>query len=122
MYCFSCNFSAISQAEVKTNQLLPTIRSYLRLYKTIGIPKLAALAETDEAAFREHLQCLKHKAHQMSHVTGAPLEGNWASAADVDFYVEGDVAHVADTSLVRKHSDYFVKQICKLEEIIATLK
>ena len=45
-----------------------------------------------------------------------------ASSADVEFYVEGSVAHVADTSLVRKHSDYFVKQINKLEEIISTLK
>ena len=44
------------------------------------------------------------------------------TSPQVDFYVEGDVAHVAGTSLVRKHSDYFVKQISKLEEIISTLK
>ena len=54
--------------------------------------------------------------------TGAPLAGKWASSADVDFFVDGGVAHVADTHSVRKHSDYFVKQINKLEEIIATLK
>ena len=110
------------QAEVQQQKMLPTIRSYLKLYTTIGIPKLAKLSETDEPAFREHLQCLKHKAHQMSHVTGAPLDGQWASSSDVEFYVDNDVAHVAGTSLVRKHSDYFVKQICKLEEIMATLK
>ena len=110
------------QAEVQQQKLLPTIRSYLKLYTTIGIPKLAALAEADEPTFREHLQCLKHKSHQLSSVSGSPLSGSWASAADVDFYVEGEVAHVAGTSLVRKHSDYFVKQINKLEEIISTLK
>ena len=33
-------------------------------------------------------------------------------------WIARDVAHVAGTSLVRKHSDYFVKQISKLDEII----
>ena len=45
--------------------MLPTIRSYLKLYTTISIGKLAALAEADEPTFREHLQCLKHKSHQV---------------------------------------------------------
>jgi translation initiation factor 3 subunit L len=110
------------QAEVQQQKLLPTIRQYLKLYTTIGIPKLAALAEADEPTFREHLQCLKHKSHQLSCLGGAPLSGSWAASSDVDFYVEGEVAHVAGTSLVRKHSDYFVKQISKLEEIISVLK
>jgi len=109
-------------SEVTQQKLLPTIRSFLKLYTTIGLPKLAALAEADEATFREHLQCLKHKTHTLSWTGGGPLSGGWASAAEVDFFVDGEVAHVADSSLVRKHSDYFVKQINKLEEIIGTLK
>ena len=111
-----------SWPEVVQQKQLPTIRSYLKLYTTIGIPKLAALAEADEATFREHLQSLKHKTHTMSWSGGAPLSGSWASSAEVDFFVEGDVAHVADSNLVRKHSDYFVKQINKLEEIICNIK
>ena len=113
---------AISQAEVQQQKLLPTIRSYLKLYTTIGIPKLAALAESDEPTFREHLQCLKHKSHQLASSGGAPLDGSWVKTGDVDFYVSGEMAHVADVSMVRQHSDYFVKQINKLEEIIGTLK
>ena len=113
-----------SQAEVKQQQQNPTIRSYLKLYTTIGLPKLAALAEADEPTFREHLQCIKHKSHQLTHAAtgGAALTGTWQSAADVDFYVEGEVAHVAGQSTIRKHSDYFVKQINKLEEIYRALK
>ena len=100
----------------------PSIRSYLKLYTAIGIPKLAALAEADEATFREHLQCLKHKSKQLTSSGGAPLAGTETSAADVDFYVEGEVAHVSSTSLARKHTDYFVKQINKLEEIMQFMK
>jgi len=108
--------------EVSQQKLLPTIRSFLKLYTAIGIPKLAALLEVDEATFREHLQCLKHKAHSLVWTGGSPLSGQWASCADVEFYVDGEMAHVADTSLTRRHMDFFVKQINKLEEIICNLK
>ena len=108
--------------EVSQQALLPTIRSFLKLYTTIGIPKLAALLEVDEATFREHLQCLKHKGHSLVWTGGAPLSGQWASCADVEFYVDGEMAHVADSSQTRRHMDFFVKQINKLEEIYCSLK
>ena len=57
-----------------------------------------------------------------SDVFTSPLSGTVASSAEVDFYIADEVAHVEDTSLVRKHSDYFIKQIGKLEEIITALK
>jgi len=108
--------------EVQQQKLLPTIRSFLKLYTTIGIPKLAALLEADEATFREHLQCLKHKSHSLVWTGGEPLSGQWASSADVEFYVDGEMAHVADFSTTRRHMDFFVKQINKLEEIICNIK
>jgi len=107
---------------VEQQKMLPTIRSFLKLYTTIGITKLAALLEVEEATFLEHMQCLKHKTHALAWTGGAPLSGEWASSADVDFYVDNGMAHVADITISRKHSDYFVKQIIKLEEIIANLK
>ena len=108
--------------EVSQQKLLPTIRSFLKLYTTIGIPKLAALLEVDEGTFREHMQCLKHKAHSLVWTGGEPLSGQWASCADVEFYVDGEMAHVADFSTTRRHMDFFVKQINKLEEIICNIK
>jgi len=115
-------------AEVKQQAMLPTVRSLLKLYTTIGIPKLAELLDEAESggdaegAFREQLQCLKHKTHALVHSGGSPISGSLASSADVDFYVDGDMAHVADSSLTRRHSDYFVRQIGKLDEIIANIK
>jgi len=109
-------------AEVQQQKMLPTIRSYLKLYTTIAIPKLAALMDVDDNTFREHLQCLKHKTHALERTGGSAISGEWSSSADVDFYVDQQMAHVADFSTSRKHSDYFVKQIIKLDEIIANLK
>ena len=70
--------------EVQQQKLLPTIRSFLKLYTTIGIPKLATLLEEgDEATFRDHLQCLKHKSRALVWVSGPPLNGALASSAEV---------------------------------------
>jgi len=111
------------KAEVQQQRLLPTIRSFLKLYTTIGIPKLAELLEEgDEGTFREHLQCLKHKTHSLVWTGGAPLGGQLASSADVDFYVDNEMAHVADMNMTRQYSEIFIKQINKLEQIICNLK
>lgn len=114
------------QQEVAQQKWLPTIRSFLKLYTTISIPKLAKLleesdGESDEGGFREHLQCLKHKTHSLVWAAGPPLSGSSVSVTDVDFYVDAEMAHVADLALTRRHSEYFIKQINKLEEIICNL-
>lgn len=67
--------------EVQQQKMLPTIRSFLKLYTTIGIPKLAALLEVDTNTFREHLQCLKHKTHALAWTGGPPISGEWSSSA-----------------------------------------
>merc|ERR1711871_534163 len=51
--------------EVNEHKLLGSIRSYLKLYTTISISKLALYMETDEAELRTHLMTLKHKTRQM---------------------------------------------------------
>ena len=51
--------------EVSEQTLLPSIRSYLKLYTTISISKLASYMEMPEAELRTHLMALKHKTRQM---------------------------------------------------------
>ena len=51
--------------EVNEQKLLASIRSYLKLYTTISISKLALYMETDETELRTHLMTLKHKTRQM---------------------------------------------------------
>ena len=68
------------------------------------------------------MQCLKHKTHSLVWTGGAPLSGQVASSADIDFFVDNEMAHVADMNLTRQHSEFFIKQINKLEQIICNLK
>ena len=71
---------------------LPTLRSYLRLYTTIPLPKLAALMEMEPAALQQQLLCLKHK--QRGGAWGGTLEGS--QNVELDFHLDGDMVHVHD--------------------------
>eukprot|EP00013_Stygamoeba_regulata_P021602 CAMPEP_0177648354 /NCGR_PEP_ID=MMETSP0447-20121125/10783_1 /TAXON_ID=0 /ORGANISM="Stygamoeba regulata, Strain BSH-02190019" /LENGTH=549 /DNA_ID=CAMNT_0019150989 /DNA_START=24 /DNA_END=1673 /DNA_ORIENTATION=+ len=104
--------------EVKQQMLLPTIRSYLKLYTTIPITKLASFVSLDENVLRMQLMCLKHKSHQLVWQGGPALSGVLVSTSDVDFYVSEGMVHIATSKVARKYSDYFIRHICKFDAMV----
>ena len=109
--------------EVMQQQLLPTIRSYLKLYTTLPLSKLAAFMEMTEDELRTHLMCFKHKMKNVVWMKGTSgLDGEFQSASEVDFYIDKDMIHIADTKVARRYGDFFIRQIHKFEELSKTLK
>ncbi|KAJ7556493.1 hypothetical protein O6H91_05G085900 [Diphasiastrum complanatum] len=102
-------------SEMRQQQLISSIRSFLKLYSTISIAKLASFMELDEAGLRMALLTYKHKTHVVDY------DGSILSNADVDFYIDGDMVHIADNKVTRRFGDYFVRHIIKFEEIINDL-
>lgn len=110
-------------AEVKQQLLLPTIRSYLKLYTTMPISKLAAFLDMKEDEFRNHVLCFKHKMKNVVWTKGTSgLEGEFQSGSEVDFYIDKDMIHIADTKVARRYGDFFIRQIHKFEDINRSLK
>jgi translation initiation factor 3 subunit L len=68
-------------SEVRQQQLLSGIRSFLKLYTTISISKLASFMDVNEPTLRVALLMYKHKTHVIND------DGSVLSNADVDFYV-----------------------------------
>ncbi|KAI1287283.1 Eukaryotic translation initiation factor 3 subunit L [Halotydeus destructor] len=104
----------------EVNQQLPilTIRSYLKLYTTLHISKLASLMEKSKDEVRLQLLAYKHKMQNVVWTSGnSGLEGEFQSGSDVDFYIDKDMIHVADTKVARRYGDYFLRQIHKFEEL-----
>lgn len=101
--------------EVKQQQLLASVRSFLKLYSTISIGKLATYMEVDEPTLRAILMTYKHKMHSVDN------EGKIISNADVDFYINEDIIHVVESKSAKRYGDYFLRQILKLEEVIGEL-
>jgi len=111
--------------EVRQQSLIPTVRSFLKLYTTISISKLAGFLSSDfsglidEDTLRTHLICVKHKTRNLMWTLKTPVSGGQlaSSSSDIDFYVEQDMIHIANNKVSRRYGEYFMRHILKFEEI-----
>ena len=98
-------------SEVQQSLQLALVRSYLKLYSTLHIDKLAAFVQVDPEVFRAHLHQYKHKAAQRTWVSGPPHSGKFVPSSDVDFYVDDGLIHIADVRVSRNFAEYFIRSI-----------
>jgi len=108
--------------EVRQQTNITTIRSFLKLYTTIGTQKLADFLDMDAKTFRTQLLCYKHKARGLVWNGGAPASGEVSSYSDVDFYVDQDMVHINDTKVARRYSEFFVRHTEKLLNLLGDEK
>lgn len=114
--------------EICQQMLMPTIRSYLKLYTTIDIAKLSSLIQSDKdisekikvdaASLTKALQCYTHKTRGLVTVSGL---SSLTSFSDVSFYVDNDMIHIFDAKAPRRFGAYFTRKIVKLEDLITDL-
>jgi len=108
--------------EVRQQTVLPTIRSYLKLYTSIPIEKLARFCEMSPEIFREQLLSLKRSANQLVHQDSSPpLEGKMSAVNDIHFYIVGDMVYVGETRTPQRHGQYFLTQALKFQQAIDDL-
>lgn len=109
--------------EVKQQQELPTIRSYLKLYTTLPLEKLAAFmnkepAERDISNLLTHLLCFKHKMKNLVWTEGSSgLDGKFVSGSELDFYIDLDMIHIADTKVAHRYGEFFIRKILKFGDL-----
>ncbi|CAM9808200.1 unnamed protein product [Ectocarpus sp. 4 AP-2014] len=108
--------------EVKQQILFPQIRSYLKLYTTIGLEKIARFNDLDEEQFSAQLVSMKHKLTQMDWGMSGDtslLEGKPGFAMDFNFFVEDNTVVIdeADAREQQGYEKYFMSQIAKCENV-----
>lgn len=104
--------------EVQQQLMLPTIRSYLKLYTTMPLDKMAGFMDMPPEEFRNHLLAFKHKMKNVVWTKGTSgLEGEFQSGSEVDFYIDRNMIHIADTKVARRYGDFFIRQIHKFDEL-----
>ncbi|VEN44723.1 unnamed protein product [Callosobruchus maculatus] len=124
--------TAMFMSEVRQQKMLPTIRSYLKLYTTLPLSKLANFMSLNNRkegenqrdlskevqALTIHLLCFKHKMKNMVWSRGASgLEGKFQSGSELDFYIDNDMIHIADTKVAHRYGDFFIRKILKFEDL-----
>ncbi|CAH2044434.1 unnamed protein product [Thlaspi arvense] len=98
--------------EVKQQQLLSGVRTFLKVYSSISLAKLANYMEVDEPTLRTILLTYKHKTHSVD------SDGRIISNADIDFYINNDMIYVVESKPAKHYGDFFLRQIAKLEGVI----
>lgn len=115
--------------EVRSTQVVPMLKQYLILYSSITLTKLAALMDIDVPTLRTSLTALKNKNFNLKWTGDVDAtNGSFVSSADIDFYIDVDVATgeemvmVSDSVVMRSHVDLLARHITKFEEIIRDLE
>lgn len=74
--------------EVKQFKELNALRSYLKLYSSISLQKLANFLEIDVETLNTRLTNLKNKSKQLKWKGGPALNGEWEDTSDIEFVID----------------------------------
>lgn len=80
---------AIFMEEVKTNMWSPTLKSYLKLYTTMDLKKLAGFLEVEPEKLRSWLLVNKQRSRTIRWSEGALLHGDVVNSSDLDYAMQG---------------------------------
>ena len=110
-------------AEVQSYEKLPALRSYLKLYTSISVQKLASLMETEPDALREQLETMRAKSTLKEWVPGgtSALDGVEVSVSDLEFTVDGDAVTVRDVVPEKRTGEFFLRHIAKQNVLMEDL-
>ncbi|KAI9854122.1 MAG: hypothetical protein M1824_000589 [Vezdaea acicularis] len=103
----------IFMAEVKTNMHSSTLRSYLKLYTTMDLKKLAGFLEVEPEKLRCWLLVNKQRSRQVRWSEGGLLEGEIVGGGDLDYALQGDLIHVSEAKVGRRLVDWYLRNLAR---------
>lgn len=99
--------------EVKNNMWSPTVKSYLKLYTTMDLKKLAGFLEVEPEKLRNWLLVNKQRSRQTRWSEGGLLEGDVVNSSDLDYAMEGDLIHVSEAKVGRRLVDWYLRNLAR---------
>jgi translation initiation factor 3 subunit L len=116
--------------EVKNNMMSPTVKSYLKLYTTMDLKKLAGFLEVEPEKLRCWLLVNKQRNRQTRWNEGGLLEGETVHSSDLDYALEGvsaelsdrmrgftdekqDLIHVSEAKVGRRLVDWYLRNLAR---------
>ncbi|CDS09409.1 hypothetical protein LRAMOSA10769 [Lichtheimia ramosa] len=110
-------------ADVRNQIMLPTLRSFMKLYTTMGVDKLAKFLEMTPEQLTMQLLMYKQKSRQIKKVeNGNLLDGDYVPTSDLDFCLKQDVLHIAESKVGRRVGDWFLRQLNRCDDLVASLE
>lgn len=125
---------SIFMDEVKNNMMSPTVKSYLKLYSTMDLNKLAGFLDVKPDTLRNWLLVNKQRSRQVRWTEGGLLEGETVNNSDLDYAMQGvshlvmrslislkwprinisqDLIHVSEAKVGRKLVDWYLRNLAR---------
>ncbi|KAK7711057.1 hypothetical protein SLS64_005435 [Diaporthe eres] len=104
---------SIFMDEVKTNMWSPTVKSYLRLYTTMDLKKLAGFLDVQPEELRSWLLVTKQRTKQLRWTERGLLDGELINVSDLDYAMQGDLIHVSEAKVGRKLVDWYLRNLSR---------
>ncbi|GAB7350611.1 hypothetical protein MBLNU459_g1178t1 [Dothideomycetes sp. NU459] len=104
---------AVFMEEVKNNMWSPMVRSYLKLYTTMDLNKLAGFLEVKPETLRQWLLINKQRSRQVRHSEGGLLDGDVVNSNDLDYAMQGDLIHVSEAKVGRRLVDWYLRNLSR---------
>ncbi|EJD37675.1 hypothetical protein AURDEDRAFT_116753 [Auricularia subglabra TFB-10046 SS5] len=115
---------ALFREEVKAQLGSGTLRGFLKMYKTVDVRKMAAFLEADFAPAAEaagdsveeevlmEMMVLKQASRSLSRLpgdAGSLLDGESVCTSDLDFVIDENIVHVAESTVGRRYAGWFIR-------------
>ncbi|KAK0567071.1 hypothetical protein OC844_000409 [Tilletia horrida] len=98
------------------------IRSFLRLYTTLGTDKLASFLEIDEEELVEMMMVMKRSTRSLKWAEGGLLEGEVVNTSDLDFVIDTNMVHIAESRVGRRYGDWFLRNGTRMRDVLDNVK
>ncbi|GAA5885348.1 hypothetical protein JCM6882_009582 [Rhodosporidiobolus microsporus] len=99
-----------------------TLRSFLRLYTTLGTDKLAKFLDVEEEKVLEMLMAAKGAARKVTWSQGSLLEGEEVGVSDINFGIDEGHLSVAQSTTSRRYGDFFSRHSLKFADLSDNLR
>ncbi|KAJ2827756.1 hypothetical protein FBU31_003089 [Coemansia sp. 'formosensis'] len=109
--------------EARLQLVVPTLRSFLKLYTTMGIDRLSSFLEMEPAELKNQLMVYKQRCRQVKWDGGSDLlSGELVPSTDLDFALEMDMIFIAESRVGRRYADWFIRNANKVQDLVVSLE
>ncbi|TFK37025.1 eukaryotic translation initiation factor 3 subunit 6 [Crucibulum laeve] len=112
-------------ADVAAQAPVPTLRSFLKLYTSLDAKKLANFLDADEEEMVQELMVMKQASRSLSRVPGTEgnlLEGQVITTSDLNFVINENMVHIAESTVGRRYAGWFIKNTERTQKIFDDLR
>ncbi|KAI0314423.1 RNA polymerase I-associated factor PAF67-domain-containing protein [Amylostereum chailletii] len=115
---------ALFLSDVRAQAAVPTMRSFLKLYTSLDATKLAGFLDADEEEMVQQMMAVKAASRCISRVGSDKnlLDGQMISTGDMDFVINENMVHVAESTVGRRFAGWFIRNTEHAQRVLDGVK